>query len=431
MKILEAKTAVNMTYKEILPGINLRVLETDRFRTSCLSVQFISPLTGENAARHTLIPRILRRGTLKHPDMESLAAALDELYGAQIEAVTRRYGDVHASGFVCDFVEGEENVLSDVAKLLGEIIFEPKLSDGVFKEEFVVGERDNLVDEIKAEINNKLRYALKRATRKMFSTEGFAIDELGDEENAEKQDSASLYKHYKKMIKSAPVEVFFCGPYVYEDVEREIKKMFRLCEREGISSVSCGKAEVRDGLKITERFDVSQANLIIGLSSSYEDLYTVKLLSAVLGGGTSSKLFVNVRENASLCYFAGSMFDMFRRAMFMYCGIDPKNAKTAEDALFYQLDLCKKGDITDEEIKNAKKSMIDDLITLEDSPFSLESFWLRASVTGDERSPLELASQIKEIDGAKLSEAAESMKLSIVYLLTGMEAAENATKLLS
>ncbi len=422
---------MNMTYKEILPGICLRVIESSRFETSCLSVQFLAHGDDATASHMTLVPRVLRRGTVRHPDMESLAAALDDMYGARIEPVSRKHGEVVSSGFICDFVDAEEKTLPAVVKLLGEILFETKCEDGSFYDEYVSGERANLIDEIKSEINNKLSYAHKRATEKMFCGGDWAVSELGTEDSADNVSPSSLYKYYKKMINESPCEVFFCGGYSYEEVEKEILKLFRLCKRGNISKLPSNAPIFADSLRVTEKMDISQANLLIGMYTDNEDVYLLKLLAAVIGGGTTSKLFENVRERQSLCYFAGAMFDSFKKNMFMYCGVDPKNAEIAEKAVLKEFQSCLDGNITDDEITDAKKGMIDDLLTTEDSLSSMESFWLRAALMRDERTPLEVADEIKKMDSAALTSAARELKLSVIYLLTGMEGAENERKLLS
>lgn len=421
---------MNMTYKEVLPGVNLRVIESSAFEASAISVQFLTRLDENLSSKTTLIPRVLRRGTVKHPDMEALAAALDDMYGARIEPLARKYGDLQTSGFICDFVDPENNVLHSTFKLLGEILFEPKLCDGVFLDDYVDGERSNLIDEIKSEINNKLSYAHKKATEIMFRGSSYALDELGSEESAEKIDSHSLYKHYKSLVSGAPCEVFFCGNHPFEEIEREVRAMFKLCPRGKLCEQVLGTPVYCDFVRHTERFDIVQANLLVGMHNADSDVYASKLLASVLGGGTSSKLFTNVREKKSLCYFTGAMYDSFERSMFMYCGIDPKNAEIAENAMLEEFNNCLAGDITDEEIENAKKGMIDDILTVEDSLFSMESFWTRATLLGDERSPSAIAKYINALDGEKLSDVAAGFKMSVTYLLTGMEEKENAGKLL-
>ena len=419
-----------MTYKEILPGVKLRVIETDRFETNCLSVQFKSKMSEDTASMITLVPRILRRGTAKHPDMESLAAALDEMYGARIEAVSRKYGDVIGSGFICDFVESEEKLLPDVAELLGEIAFDAKTEHGAFRRDYVDGERANLIDEIKTEINSKLNYAYRRASERVLQGTPFAVSELGTEEAAERADENSLFKYYKKVIAEFPCEVFFCGNYSADEVEREIKKMFTRVKRRFNGGIESEKPVYTESGRVCEKMDVSQANLLVGLYNENADVYTAKLFSAILGGGTTSKLFVNVREKNSLCYFTGSVYDSFKNTLFMYCGIDPKNEKKAEKAMTEQLSACVAGDITDEEIKNARKGMLDDLATIDDSPFSQEGFWLRAAVSGDERTPEELSLKVKKISADDIISCAKGFKRAITYLLTGLEGSTDETKLL-
>lgn len=421
---------MNMTYKEILPGVKLRVIESSRFETNCISVQFVSKINEENATYMTLVPRILRRGTAKHPDMESLAAALDDFYGVRIEPVSRKYGDIMTSGFICDFVDMEEKLLPEVRKLLGEIMFDPKLSDGVFIEEYTDGERVNLIDEIKSEINNKMSYALRRTVENMFGNSPYAVNELGTEEMAESVSVKSAYKFYKKMISESPCEIFFCGNYSYEDVEKEIIKLFRICPRGKIFAVKSEKPVYMDMSDVCERLDVVQASLIIGFRTEESDVFLSKLMTTVLGGGTNSKLFENVREKESLCYSTGAMFDSFKKTMFMYAGIDPKNVEMAKKAMLREFENCVCGNITEEEIKDAKKGMIDDLLTTEDSIYAMEAYWLRATLLGDEREPLEIASEIKSKTYEQIVSAAKQLKMSATYLLTGLEAKSDERKLL-
>ena len=232
------------------------------------------------------------------------------------------------------------------------------------------------------------------------------------------------------MISEFPCEIFFCGNYKAEEVERLIEKMFSRVLRKFGGCISSEAAEYTECGRIYEKMEVAQANLLIGLYSKESDAYTSKLLATVLGGGTTSKLFVNVREKSSLCYFTGAVYDTFKKTMFMYCGIDPKNEMTAEAAMEEQLSACVSGKITDEEIKNAKKSMLDDFATIEDSPFSLERFWLRAAASHDERTPDELSDALRKITRDDIVSCAKGFKRAITYILTGSEGNADETKLL-
>ena len=62
---------------EIAPEVNLDYVRSDKFKTGTLSVQLITPINEKTASFGALLPSVLRRGTMSHPDMRSLSTALD------------------------------------------------------------------------------------------------------------------------------------------------------------------------------------------------------------------------------------------------------------------------------------------------------------------------------------------------------------------
>ena len=86
--------------REILPGVWLTALRSDKFKTGCLSISLLTQLDRETAAQNALIPYVLRRGSRYHTDMQSLAAELDGLYGSYMEPVVRKIGEIQCIGFL-------------------------------------------------------------------------------------------------------------------------------------------------------------------------------------------------------------------------------------------------------------------------------------------------------------------------------------------
>ena len=133
-----------VTRRELFPGVWLRAVHTNKFKSSYLSITLLTPLDRETAGANALIPEVLRRGTAVHPDMESLSAALDELYGGAIEPAVRKRGETQCLGFVASF-------LDDAYALKGEKILEPA-ADLLLSERLRAGdtlclavERENIV----------------------------------------------------------------------------------------------------------------------------------------------------------------------------------------------------------------------------------------------------------------------------------------------
>ena len=136
--------------RELFPGVWLRSIHTNKFKSSYLSVTLLAPLEKDNASANALVPYVLRRGTAAHPDMESLSAALDELYGGAIEPVVRKKGETQCVGFVASFLDDTyalegEAILEPAANLLGRMLLDPVTEEGVFRTDYVEGERANVV----------------------------------------------------------------------------------------------------------------------------------------------------------------------------------------------------------------------------------------------------------------------------------------------
>ena len=70
---------MELTRTEIMPGVWLNHLRSDKFKTACLSLTLLTQLKRETAAMNALIPYVLRRGTTRLPGMEAISARQDEL----------------------------------------------------------------------------------------------------------------------------------------------------------------------------------------------------------------------------------------------------------------------------------------------------------------------------------------------------------------
>ena len=202
--------------RELFPGVWLRTVHTNKFKSAYLSITLMAPLDPETAAANALVPSVLRRGTAVHPDMESLSAALDQLYGGAIEPAVRKKGETQCVGFVASFLDDAyalegEKILEPAANLLGEVMLKPYTRDGAFDPDYTAGEKANLLDRIRGQINDKRTYATHRLTQLMCGEEAFGVDKLGDEAHVEAITPASLWQRYQELLAEAAVEVYYCG----------------------------------------------------------------------------------------------------------------------------------------------------------------------------------------------------------------------------
>ncbi len=149
-----------MEMRKILPGVRLHAVQTDQFKTACLSVSLLRPLCPEEASCNALLPSVLLRGTREYRDMAEISKFLDLCYGAGVGSLIRKKGEVQTLGFYADFLQDAlapdgTPVLRRMIAFLGQLLLHPVLEQGAFRREFVEGERLNLVNTIASRINDK------------------------------------------------------------------------------------------------------------------------------------------------------------------------------------------------------------------------------------------------------------------------------------
>lgn len=424
--------------KEIIPGVWLSCLQTDKFKSDCLSLSLLTQLERETVSKNALIPRVLARGTTFHPDMDSIAAAGDELYGARILPVVRKKGEVLALGFYAGFIADRftpkgEKLLESVCSLLGEMLLQPATRGGLFLKQYVESEKEKLLEDIRARINDKAGYAAHRLIQEMCAYEDYGCDDMGDQRDVENISYVELTKHYRALLQECPVEIFYCGASDAGRVERALSDALMTLPR-GEINYDIGtdirmNAVTAQPRYFEEELDVTQGKLEMGfrLGECMEDpdFAAIRVFNALYGASVTSKLFMNVREKLSLCYYADSACDRLKGVMLVSSGIEFDKFEIARDEILAQLEAVKKGDFTDDELLYAKKAVCSSLISMTDSPGALEEFYLTQTLTGLDYGPEVYAALCEEVSREDVLAVANSIELDSIYFLRGSdEAAE-------
>ena len=198
---------------EILPGVYLTAVQSDKFKTGCFSLNLLRPMKKEEAAANALIPSVLLRGSERCPDIASISAKLDELYGASIGTLIRKKGEVQLVGFYCDYVQDEyvdEPVFAPVMAFLAELLLNPRLENGAFPEAVVDSEKLNLENAMLSRINDKRTYAASQLIRTMCAGQPYGIPRIGEPEDLKNITAKSLYAHYWRTSRNEP-----CGAVLH------------------------------------------------------------------------------------------------------------------------------------------------------------------------------------------------------------------------
>ncbi|MBR3084096.1 MAG: insulinase family protein [Oscillospiraceae bacterium] len=423
--------------RELFPGVFLSTIESNKFKSDCLSLNLLAPLERETISKNALLPRVLARGTMFHPDMDSLNAAMEELYGAQILPIVRKKGEMLALGFYAGFLSGsyvpdKSPLLERVCALLGELLLSPATRGGLLLRDYVDSEKEKLIDDIRAKLNDKRSYAPARAVELMCACEPYGCDDMGDEAGAEAVGYVDLTRHYRDLLQSCPIELFYCGSARTEKVAQALHDALitlprgRLNEDLG-TDVRMNALEDRPR-EFHERLDVGQGKLCLGfrLGQCMEDpdLPAILVFNTLYGGSVNSRLFRSVREERSLCYYIDSVCDRMKGVMLVSSGVDFADFQAAKAEILAQLDSLARGEITDEELRSAKNTAVSALRGVMDSPAALENYYLFQTLCGLAYGPEEDAALSDEVTREDVQAIAQSVELDAVYYLEADEEAE-------
>ena len=423
---------MNVRRKELLPGVFLTTLQTDKFKSDCLSVNLLTQLDRNTVSKNALLPRVLARGSTFHPDLDAIAAACDELYGAAVLPVVRKYGEILALGFFAGFLADRfapdgEALLEPVARLVGELLLSPSTRGGLLRKEYVESEKEKLIEDIRSRINDKRAYALDRLVEEMCAYEDFGCDDMGTEESAAAVSYVELTRWYHDLLQTAPIEILYCGSADPDRVAAALSDAIITLPR-GEINYDLGTDIRLNAVEAEPRFfedvmDVTQGKLCLGfrLGACMDDPdpAAIRVFNTLYGGGVTSKLFLNVREKLSLCYYASSSCNVHKGILLVSSGIEAANLEIARAEILAQLDAVRRGDFTDEELNAARISEAGELRTLTDSPGALESFYLSQTLLGLDYGPAEMAELCETVSREDVISVAAGAELDAVYFLHG------------
>ena len=410
-------------------GVHLTYLPARKFKTSLLSAQFVTPLRRETAGANALLAAVLRRGTVSCPDMGALSAKMDNLYDASIDYTVRKKGENQCVGFVASFIDDRyapdgERLLEPAAALLGELICDPVTYHGRFVPEYFESEKTNLLEAIRSLINDKRDWADSRLLRALCDGEAYAVPRLGDEETVDKLQALKVYTQYRDLISTAPLEIIYSGSADLERVKQALAAAFATLPREEVRVISTAAPHVcRESVQhVEDVLDVTQGKLGMGFSCGSDDMPALLMGNTLFGGSSNSKLFLNVREKLSLCYYASSVLEKMKGLVLVSSGIDFDKYETARDEILAQLEQIRRGEIEDWEMEGARRTVIGGYRATLDDQGRQEEFWLGQSAAGLEEDIPALCAQLETVTKEQVAQAAQKLQLDTIYFLKGREA---------
>ena len=351
----------------LLPDVTLRYIRASRFKQSCLSVQLLRPMKKEEAAMNALLPAVLLRGSKNHPDLKCITEKLDDLYGASVGTLVRRIGDYQSTGFYCGFIDDRfalegDRILQPMLAFVSELLMDPLPGETGFDADFVESEKKNLISVIDSERADKRAYAASQLLKHMGKNDSFGIPRLGEKEDVAAVTAAQLWSYYQQILSESPIELFYVGSAPAEELIPLLQAMFAPLKRNCIALPPQTPFRASQPQDICETMDIAQGKLSMGfltpITQSDPRFAAMQLANVIFGSGQTSKLFMQIREKQSLCYAIGSGYYGTKGIITVNAGIDFDKEPAVRQEILRQLQLCKDGCITEEELISAKETLL-------------------------------------------------------------------------
>ena len=418
---------MNLETTDIKEGIRLHKIKTNKYKTNLMSVFLTSKLSRDDITKKALILTVLRRGTNNLKTQEEISKKLEELYGASFDCGIDKLGDKHVLKFYVEslneqYLYQKEDILSQSLNILFDIVFNPLLENGAFKQEYIDEEKQNLRIIIEGQKDNKAAYATQRCIEEMYKEKPYGLYKYGYVEDLEKIDSKNLYEAYLNLIKTCKIDIFVSGDFDEKTLEEKVKS------NQQISKLEPRKVEYLDEESessntqeeniVRENMQISQGKLNIGLDVLSDNKSAVSVYNAILGGGANSKLFQNVREKASLAYSAGSIYIKPKSKIIIKTGIEHKNYEKALQIIKEQIDDMKNGKFSDEDIQHAKELIIASFKSMQDEQDSEISFYFGREIQKESKDIDKQIKEVSEVTKQNIVDVANKIKINTIFFLT-------------
>ena len=431
--ILEHNAQCRPTRHEVGRGMTLYAWQTDRFKVGMLSLSMAKQTDADRSPATSLLFSALKRGTERYPSLGRINERLDELYASSLVTRNSRCADRQVVGFAVEFLDNRylddpqaENIADGCAEMMAQMLMHPLTDEsGLLLPHLVESEKTNLCDAIRAQHNNPRLWAALRLNAIMCKDEPCGIPLHGSVEQIMTMPRESLRHVHEEWLQESEIVFFYVGPM--EPVRVVAMLQNRFAEFSPRAARPCPPTTVvRRAERVreaTEEMEVSQGKLNLGFRTGItvkdSDYYAMSVANEVFGGSPVSKLFMEVREAQSLCYSIGSSYDLYKGLMKVSCGIDPDAKDTACEAILHQWDRMRAGEITDEEIDAAKRSLDNSYRTIEDNPHAIEGFYYGRLLENVDMSVEECRCGLGSVTREDIVRAVSSVTLDTVYFLKG------------
>lgn len=411
-----------------MQGYTLHTVVTEKFKTNTLVWKMKAPLDATVLTKRALLPYVLQRNSNKFDSTTKLRAYLDDLYGANFFIDLAKKGDYHIITFSIEianekFLKEQTPLLKEAFGFLAEILTRPNVHNDQFDTSTVANEKRALKQRIQSLNDDKMRYSNLRLVEEMCKNEPYAANMYGVFSEVDGISESDLYSYYEQAFSEDELDLYVVGDVDEKKVMSLANEFLQFPSRtpkRAENQVVKKKPEVR---VVKEEQDVLQGKLNIGYRTNVlygeKDYFALQMFNGIFGGFSHSKLFINVREKASLAYYAASRLESHKGLLMVMSGIDVNNYDQALNIINEQMAAMKKGDFTDEEIVQTKAVVKNQMLETIDVARGVVEVFYHNVISQESITLTDWMEKVNAVTREDIIRVAQKINQDTVYFLTG------------
>ncbi len=414
-------------------GVNFRFIKSEKFKTMRLSVTFFLPLNENTASQNALLSYVLKHSCKNFPDFTAMNKKLSNLYGASLFVDVEKIGECQAItisilGIDDRYSIDNSKISKELAEFLCNVIFNPSFDQhSMFNEQDLEQEKRQLIENIESDFNNKRLYAKQRCEQFMCQNEAFGVPKYGFKEKVKSLTHKDIYNAWNIFLQNSKIEIIMLGNSEPDFVYNIFKDKFSKIDRDNIINVSTNVIKSVEKIKnYNDEMDVSQCKLVMGFRAGTavpeKEVFNTMLTTAILGGTPNSKLFINVREKLSLCYYCSARYNKNKGIILVESGVEKENVEKVQEEVLKQIEAIKAGDFSDFDIKSNKLILANSLKMISDSITDLGDWYISQAFNSEILSPEEVVDKILSVSKDDIISSSKNILLDTIYTLTGKDA---------
>ena len=411
---------------------NIHTIKTDKFKTCHMEIIFRNNIIKEDITKRSFLTEMIVENTKKYNTRCKMSIELENLYNAYFYGITNRVGSSVLTSFCFDFINPNlvNEKLDNFIKFPIAAILNPNVNDNEFEITTFNYVKERIRKDIDSIVEDPKNYSISKLLSKMCKDTESRININGYIEDLYLITNSNLYEYYKEMLKHDYIDIYIIGDIDMDKVSTIIKNNFKInILKSHKVYYNIKNKSLKKPQKIYEYYPFSQENICMGLNvnnmTEYEKNYVAHVYNMILGGGSlETKLYNRLRNENSLCYNCVSLYQKFDNLLILHTAVSTENETVAIKLMKQALNDMVKGNITEEEIDNAKKLITTTLNMSLDVPGRIVDNYVFENLFGLEKLETRI-NKYNSVSKKDIIEFAKKIKLNTILCVRDGENERN------